>query len=977
MTTNDLANVLKNLVSYREVRDNTKKIVKASRARVVQSGRGKDYPGTRPLISYRAVAFASPTIYSIIIFRKHQILKKSPILVPRRKEEPPFRFDLLEYDPESYMNLPSIDFEEVLFLVKVKEKLKREKVISTFVDKKVKEVLSKQDVSTLDYLNEKHKEYFLNRIRDTKKILNFLEHPDPIFSEQNTINFVLGSVLDDILTIDRGVLIKIRDEDGNIKAITPVDGTTIKPLIEEETGMVEAYVQEVDGELVNIIKKEDVVLFRQNYTSDIYMYGYSVPPVEVIYNVALTDLFIDKGNLDYYKKGGSIPEGIITVEPPAVNNSDVYPQLSKETLEGIQRQMQAIMLGDYTQVPILSGGKFTWIDFKGKRRDMQYKELADYVARKICAIYQVSPQDVGILGDVNRATAETMASLTKAKGLEPLISTISESITNGVIDELRKEKDLKFWFEEDDFEKTKEWWQVANQQLSSGYRSINELRMERGLSPVPWGDAPMMGLRNWEPPKEQQEGEPGAAGGNPLAALFGGGAGGAGAGAAGGNPLAGGAGMGAGGGGLEQLLGGQKSLETIFSLVTDENYLADDDIKTRVYKALGIYDYVEGIEEKNEEVNLKEFTKDILNKVVKDLKIDFSPNKVVLYVYSDIIEKNKIISFLSNFFKFLSTPRIVYSTNLLEVNLNDVERIKVDEETKLDNLLNKYKVTKIIFIKDPKEFYEITTNEPTIECLQYFQYIDDEDVKFFVSKFKNDPNIFEIFNHTISDESKELVINEYANSRKIKSKYLLNKNLSASTLKQLATILLYEDLDKKLKQLETDKDLLSIVFYTLIPSLYCLSELDSIFSTNSYLLDGEFKQLIKNESLISKNEELSTLYRILDTIDCYKKDIQNEDFYYIYLKFSYFINTLHNSATDLKRLSRYLISLFSLCKDDDSSLIIKILYDKDYSVNDFIEFVSKDLYRTEKSLFNKYIYGEKLSEEDEILVKSIINNISL
>lgn len=265
---NELAAILKDLVSYRDTTDNSKKIVKASKARIVQSGRGKDYPGTRPLITYRAIAWSSPTIYSIITFRKHQILKKTPILVPLHSEEPPFRFDLLKYDPETYLNLSSIDFEDAVFLAKIKEKLRKEGIINAYSNKKIKKVLNNQDLKTLQYLNEKHLEFFLERTKDSKNILNFLTHPDPVFSEDNNFSFVLGSVLDDLLTIDRGVLIKIRDTKNNILAITPVDGTTIKPLVDEDTGKIEGYVQEVDGEIVSHLDKKDVVLFRQNIPPD-------------------------------------------------------------------------------------------------------------------------------------------------------------------------------------------------------------------------------------------------------------------------------------------------------------------------------------------------------------------------------------------------------------------------------------------------------------------------------------------------------------------------------------------------------------------------------------------------------------------------------------------------------------------------------------------------------------------------------------
>lgn len=969
---NEVAAILKDLVSYRDNTDNSKKIVKASRARIVQSGRGKDYPGTRPLITYRAIAWSSPTIYSIITFRKHQILKKTPILVPFHSEEPPFRFDLLEYDPETYLNLSSIDFEDAVFLAKLKEKLRKEGIINTYSDKKIKKVLNNQDLKTLHYLNEKHFEFFLERTKDSKNILNFLAQPDPVFSEDNNFSFVLGSVLDDLLTIDRGVLIKIRDAKNNILAITPVDGTTIKPLVDEDTGKIEGYVQEVDGEIISNIDKKDVVLFRQNITPDIYMYGYSVPPLEVVYNVALTDIFIDKGNLDYYKKGGSIPEGLIVVEPPSVGNDEPYPQLPKETLDGIQRQLQSIMMGDYTQVPILSGGKFTWIDFKGKRRDMQYKELADYVARKICAVYQVSPQDVGILGDVNRATAETMASLTKAKGLEPLIATISTAITNGIVKEFRPKGDLKFWFEEDDQEKLKDWWNTAQQQLSTGFKSINEMRMERGLSPVPWGDVPFAGLRNWEPPKSEEEQQAAGAQGNPLAALFGG---------------AGGAGWGMGAGqegqgqspGLEAIMG-QKSLETILSLATDENYLADEEIRKRIYKSLGLpqADLLEHHpEEEGDAKDFAEFTKDFIENAVKDKKISFSDGHIELYVLSDLLERNKILAFLCNFFKFPSTPRILTSPQSIEISLNQAERIPVDDSvrTELDNYFDKYKIKKVIFLRSPKDFYSLPDTTFDVEHLDKFNYLDQEDINLLVAYYANQPKIFSVFDKNISEENKQKIISAFIQAKKIKSKFLFDPRFSANTLVYLANLLSYPEIDKSLVSLKSNKSLLSLALYVLIPETYSLNELDSILETTSYEIDQTFSASLTNKDVISKNEKLSYLYRILDTQECYEEYLEDGNLYSIYLKFLYFVSTLSDFHDDLKRLSRYVIFLLSSCSSKAENYAVQVIYGKDLNLSDLINKLASDALPIEKSILNRYLLGEKLSQEEEIISENLMKNL--
>jgi len=466
----------------------------------------KPYPGPNNLMGLKALAWNSTVVYSILTYRRHQLTKKNPILVPKGKE-PPFKLSILDYTANEVVYLPYLRDSERHALVKIYMKLDPLNVYTrkgkVFRDRK-HDVLTRGEIELVEAFEKRHWDFYEKRRNDSKAILEFLQDPDPYFSEESNWQFLLTTILEDLLIIDRGVLVKTRDNEGRLVALTPVDGATIRPIV-DENGYITQYAQVVDGhEFVNIYDKNDIVLFRMNLTTDVYRYGYGMPNMEVLSRTVLSDIFIDKGNLDYYRKGGSVPEGFLVVEPPG-NTDEGYIQLDKETLDGIQRQLQAIIMSDFTQVPLISGGKFSWIALKGTRKDMQFKELAEYLTRKICAVFQVSPQDVGVIADVNRSTAEAQMSLTRAKGLETLASTISNYFTRGVIDELRPERDLKLWWDEDDAKIAQEKWTVTMQQLNTGVKTINEVRTEQGEDPVPWGDTPFQGLKNWISEEEMME----------------------------------------------------------------------------------------------------------------------------------------------------------------------------------------------------------------------------------------------------------------------------------------------------------------------------------------------------------------------------------------------------------------------------------------------------------------------------------------
>lgn len=462
---------------------------------------GKEYPGSQNYDTLRILAQYSTVVRAIVTLRSQQVSKMRLKIIPKDPDEPIRQSHVLKYKVPELDNHPAFSDDDKDFLREVYDRLDPKE----YVTDKRQALREKQgefsdfEIETIKSLQDKHDEFYRDRNRDTKKIEKLLNKPDPYFTFTTSWHGLLQRLIEDILVLDRGVLIKVRDDEGNLVALIPADGSTVLPVI-GEYGFLDvnkAYVQR-DATNPTYFRKDDVVIFIMNPTAERHFFGFGKAPLDTLYQVVLSDLFIDKGNTDYYKKGGSIPEGMIAIEPPT-SKEGVVSQMDQEQLDAIQRQLQAIIMGDFTQVPIVSGGKIEWIDFKGKRKDMQFKELADYIIRKICAVLQVSPQDVGILDGVKTSDGEVQADLTDSKGLETLMNVISEHLTNEVASEIRPQEDLKVWFEERSTKRKKEEWEMINAKIQANYMSVNEARALDGLSPVAWGDTPMQGLHTWIP----------------------------------------------------------------------------------------------------------------------------------------------------------------------------------------------------------------------------------------------------------------------------------------------------------------------------------------------------------------------------------------------------------------------------------------------------------------------------------------------
>lgn len=91
-------------------------------------------------------------------------------------------------------------------------------------------------------------------------------------------------------------------------------------------------------------------------------------------------------------------------------------------------------IGGKSMVAIVGGGKgVKWTPLGASNRDMQFMEWQIYLARKICAVFGVQPQDIGISFDINKSTAEVGAAFTADNGIAPLLDLIAEYLTREIV----------------------------------------------------------------------------------------------------------------------------------------------------------------------------------------------------------------------------------------------------------------------------------------------------------------------------------------------------------------------------------------------------------------------------------------------------------------------------------------------------------------------------------------------------------------
>jgi Phage portal protein len=308
------------------------------------------------------------------------------------------------------------------------------------------------------------------------EIEDLLRMPDRV----NFWSAWLRQLLEDLFVIDAPAIYLRRTRGGRLYAMEPIDGATVKRLLNADGRTPAppdpAYQQVLHGLPAVDLTTRDL-LYRPRNPRAHRVYGFS--PVEQIVmtvNIALRrQLF----QLSYYTEG-NVPEALIgTPESWGPNQIKEFQQYWDALLEGnlAQRRHAKFVPGGVAK---------TFIPTKDVELKNDYDE---WLARVICFAFSISPQP--FVERMNRATAETAHDTALAEGLAPIQSWIKALMDYVIVTEFGA-GDLEFQWRDDTSPNPSTAATVAETYLRNGIKSVNEVRAEIGLEPVPGGNQPMI-----------------------------------------------------------------------------------------------------------------------------------------------------------------------------------------------------------------------------------------------------------------------------------------------------------------------------------------------------------------------------------------------------------------------------------------------------------------------------------------------------
>jgi HK97 family phage portal protein len=308
------------------------------------------------------------------------------------------------------------------------------------------------------------------------ELTRFFERPDG----EHDFALWLRMLLEDLFVLDAPTLWRQRRRNGELFALHPLDGATIKRVIDdwgrtpqpfEQGGALvypTAYQQILKGYPAIDYSTRDIIYAPRNLRPG-RVYGLS--PVEQIVMTVCTALKRQTFTLTHFTEG-NIPESLIGVPE----------NWTPDQIKNFQDYWDAYFTGDLAarrRAKFVPGGVAkTFIQTKEPELKGAFDE---WLARIVCYAFSVSPQ--AFVAQINRSTGETHKEMAEEEGLRPILNWVKRLIDRVLIEDFG-ESAVEFVFGQDERIDPSEQAQILSAYVGVGILTRNEARAKLGLAPV-------------------------------------------------------------------------------------------------------------------------------------------------------------------------------------------------------------------------------------------------------------------------------------------------------------------------------------------------------------------------------------------------------------------------------------------------------------------------------------------------------------
>jgi SPP1 gp7 family putative phage head morphogenesis protein len=302
-----------------------------------------------------------------------------------------------------------------------------------------------------------------------KQLTDFFAMPD----QEHTWDDWIRLVVEDMLVIDAATVYPRPTKGGEPFAFEPMDGATIKRII-DPTGRTPAapepaYQQILKG-LQAVNYSRDELIYRPRNLRTNRVYGYS--PVEQVLTTVNTAIRRALNQLSYYTEG-NVPDLLFGVP-------DTW---QPDQIKQFQGWWDSLTAGQSKKHGRFIPGSVAPHDTKPQPL---FDEFDEWLARVICFAFSTAPTP--FIKSNNRATAQTAADQAQSEGLLPRMNWI-RNLINSMIWKYFGYTDLEFDWDQEEALEPLEAAQIEDIKIKNGSLSVDEVRQADGKPPIGMGCA--------------------------------------------------------------------------------------------------------------------------------------------------------------------------------------------------------------------------------------------------------------------------------------------------------------------------------------------------------------------------------------------------------------------------------------------------------------------------------------------------------
>lgn len=310
---------------------------------------------------------------------------------------------------------------------------------------------------------------------DTHMLKLLLDSPNPLFTRLQLLRITAHW----LVTTGEAYWLKVQDRMRVTRELWPLSPANMELVVDPEE-QIAGYVHTSAGKQIRY-ERDEVVRFWSPDPENPFLGVGNLSPQAVAFD---SSRFLDETMRDHFANDATPKVALVAGDAAVAPTAD-----DKKRFETDWRQRYDSRRGSARGLPAILPTGFTPHEFSAFGGHVENVALMDHYRDQILMANGVPRSVLGDVVDANRAAAETNQYVFDRNTITPLTDLIADTLTVRLARDFDAKLVVRFReFVADDKDYD---LRIEAQDLATKVRSVNQVREDRGLDPVQWGDEPV------------------------------------------------------------------------------------------------------------------------------------------------------------------------------------------------------------------------------------------------------------------------------------------------------------------------------------------------------------------------------------------------------------------------------------------------------------------------------------------------------